>query len=391
MKPKVYKAMYYLDHNATSPLRPEAGAVMAHALSIGGNPSSIHAAGRAAHVVIETAREQVAAIAGARARDVIFTSGGSEANALALCGAIYGALEVDKRITRLFVSSIEHDSVLANAHALTERVPGLRVEMLPVTANGVIDPEGVRVALREGKGRALVAAMAANNETGVVQPISEFRKYTLDGDALLLVDAVQAAGKMQLDIDADYITLSAHKLGGPQGVGALILKDDAPFAAQLLGGGQERGHRAGTQNVAGIAGFGAAAEKALTDIAQTDAIAVLRDRFEVGLKTMAAEALIFGEKTSRLPNTSNFALPGVSAENALMALDLDGVMISSGAACSSGKVRPSHVLAAMGVDDATARSALRVSLGWNSTQADIDAALASLTKIVARTTARAAA
>ena len=390
MKPKVYKAMYYLDHNATSPLRPEAGAVMAHALSIGGNPSSIHAAGRAAHAVIETAREQVAALAGARARDVIFTSGGSEANALGLCGAIYGALEVDKHITRLFVSSIEHDSVLANAHALTERVPGLRVEMLPVTANGVIDTEGVRVALREGKGRALVAAMAANNETGVVQPISEFRKHTLDGNALLLVDAVQVAGKMQLDIDADYVTLSAHKLGGPQGVGALILKDDAPFQRSFWAVDKARPSR-GHAKCGRYCGFGAAAEKALTDIAQTDAIAVLRDRFEVGLKTMAAEALIFGEKTSRLPNTSNFALPGVSAENALMALDLDGVMISSGAACSSGKVRPSHVLAAMGVDDATARSALRVSLGWNSTQADIDAALASLTKIVARTTARAAA
>lgn len=383
--------MIYLDHNATSPLRPEAGAAIAHALGVGGNPSSVHAAGRAAHAIIEAAREQVAALARVSARDVIFTSGGSEANALALCGAIYGALEADKRITRLFVSPIEHDSILANANALADRVPGLRVGILPVGANGVIDPEGVRIALREGKGRALVATMVANNETGTVQPIREIRKHTESADAFLLVDAVQAAGKMEMAFDADYVTLSAHKLGGPQGVGALIMKDNAPFAAQLLGGGQERGKRAGTQNVAGIAGFGAAAEKALTGIAQADATAALRDRFEAGLKAMAAEVLIFGEKTSRLSNTSNFALPGVSAENALMALDLDGVMISSGAACSSGKVRPSHVLAAMGVDDATARSALRISLGWNSTQTDIDAALASLTKLVARKTARAAA
>ena len=354
---------HYLDHNASSPLRPEARAAMERALSLGGNPSSVHGAGRAARRLIEDSREQVANLMGVAPRNVIFTSGGTEANALALAGAIDGAVEAGERFTRLFVSAVEHDSVRGTAAALAERVPGLRLEAVPVSADGVADLS--RTTLNEGKGRALIAMMAANNETGVLQPV--------DGvDGVLFVDAVQRPGRYD---NASYISLSAHKLGGPQGTGALIVRDDAPFAAQLLGGGQERGLRAGTENVAGIAGFGAAAA------AWGVLPSALRERFEAGLP---ASAIVFGRNAPRLPATSNFALPGIAAETSMMALDLDGVMVSSGSACSSGKVKPSHVLQAMGVDDALARCALRVSFGWNSTDADVDAALASIGRLVAR-------
>jgi cysteine desulfurase len=354
---------HYLDHNASSPLRPQARDAMERALALGGNPSSVHGAGRAARRLVEDARAQVASLMGAAPRNVVFTSGGTEANALALAGAIDGAVEAGERVTRLFVSAVEHDSVYKTAAALAERVPGLRLETIPVNADGVADLS--RTTLNEGKGRALVAMMAANNETGVLQPV--------DGiDGLLFVDAVQKPGHYG---NASYVSLSAHKLGGPQGIGALIVRGDAPFAAQLLGGGQERGLRAGTENVAGIAGFGAAAA------AWTAVSSALRDRFEAGLP---ASAIVFGKSVPRLSNTSNFALPGIAAETSMMALDLDGVMASSGSACSSGKVSPSHVLQAMGVDDALARCALRVSFGWNSAQADVDAALASIGRLVAR-------
>jgi cysteine desulfurase len=355
--------MHYLDHNASSPLRPEARAAMERALSIGGNPSSIHGAGRAARKIVEEAREQVADLLGVATTNVVFTSGGTEANSLALRGAIEGALETGERVTRLFVSAIEHDSVLKTAAALAERIPGLRFETIPVTSDGVVDL--ARTRLNEGRGRALIAVQAANNETGVIQPVD-------DVEGLLFVDAVQKPG---LYDNASYVSLSAHKIGGPQGVGALIVRPDAPFMAQLLGGGQERGLRAGTENIAGIAGFGAAA--AMWSAMSSS----LRDRFEAGLP---ASAVVFGRNVQRLPNTSNFALPGVSAENALMALDLDGVMVSTGAACSSGKVKSSHVLQAMGASDNLARCALRVSFGWNSTEADADAALASIARLMAR-------
>ena len=375
--------MIYLDHNATSPLRAEARQAVDCALGIGGNASSVHERGRAARAVIERARAQVAALAGAAIEDVIFTSGGSEANALALWGAIHGAAGDGARITRLFVSSVEHESVLANAAALAERVAGLRLETVPVTGDGVADLEALRSMLREGKGRALIALMAANNETGVVQPIAEVAELAREAGALFFVDCVQAAGKIAVP-PADYVSLSAHKIGGPQGVGALILRAGSPFAAQILGGGQERGRRAGTENLSGIAGFGAASEVAARELFAAKGMAVLRDRFEDGLKRAAPDAVIFGARASRLANTSNFALPGLPAETALMALDLDGVILSSGAACSSGKVKPSHVLAAMGVGDALSRCALRASFGWNSAEAEVDAALSSISRLLAR-------
>jgi cysteine desulfurase len=378
--------MPYLDHNATSPLRAESRAAMERALAIGGNPSSVHGQGRAARAEVEEAREAIAALAGARAENIVFTSGGTEANALALWGGVQGAVEAGTRITRLFVSAIEHDSVLANAAALAERAPGLRLEVIPVTSDGVVDLDALRGLLREGKGRALVAVMAANNETGAVQSIADIAALLKEHEGYLLVDAVQAMGKIPFSASsADFVSLSAHKIGGPQGVGALIVKEGAPLNATLLGGGQERGHRAGTENVAGIAGFGAAAKVA------TPLPATLRDRFEADLRLAVPNVVIFGETVARLPNTSNFALPAVSAETAVMALDLDGVMVSFGSACSSGKVRPSHVLQAMGVPEAIARSALRVSFGWNSTDQDVDAAISSISQLLARVRSRAAA
>ena len=377
--------MTYLDHNATSPLRPEARDAVVRALSIGGNPSSVHASGRAGRALIEEAREQVAKLADAKAADVIFTSGGTEANWLALNGAIQGAADAEARITRLFVSAIEHDSVLSNAAALVERVPGLRLQTIPVSADGVIDARALFAMLREGKGRALIAAMAANNETGVIQPVAEIARIAKDGNALLFVDVVQAAGKMPLP-QADYLSFSAHKLGAPQGIGALIVKEGAPFASQFLGGGQEKSRRAGTENLSGIAGFGAVAK--LNDMKP---IAALRNRFENEVKRVANDAIIFGTNAPRLANTSNFVLPGIAAETAVMALDLDGVMVSSGAACSSGKVRPSTVLKAMGVSDEIAKCALRVSFGWNSVDADVDAAIAAIGKLVSRARSRRAA
>jgi cysteine desulfurase len=382
--------MAYLDHNATSPLRPEARAAMERAFSVVGNPSSVHLEGRVARGMIEDAREKVAALVGARPQDVIFAGSGTEANSLALHGALQGAAETEQRITRLFVSAIEHDSVLRTADALGERQPSVRVAKIPVTNDGVVDLAGLNVLLREGKGRSLIAVMAANNETGVIQPLGDVAKLGKEYGALLHVDAVQACGKIAVDAGlADYVSLSAHKIGGPQGAGALIVREGAPLVAQMLGGGQERGLRAGTENVIGIAGFGAAAEIARSeDVSSTRA---LRDRFESQLTTDHPEVAIFGLNAPRLSNTSCFALPGISAETAVMALDLDGVMVSSGAACSSGKVRPSHVLKAMGVSEEFAASALRISFGWNSTANDADALLASLEKLSSRARSRRAA
>jgi cysteine desulfurase len=334
----------------------------------------------------------VAKLAGAAAASVIFTSGGSEANCLAMRGAVAGALAAEDRLTRLFVSSIEHESVRATAAALAESVPGLKLNTIPVTSDGAIDLAAFRLQLMQGKGRALVSVMAANNETGVIQDLNAVKRVlTTDGGegVLLHVDAVQAVGRMPISFDADYVTISAHKLGGPQGAGALIVKDDAPLAPLINGGGQESGRRAGTENVAAIAGFGAAAHDA-TDLSDMPRVAALRDRFEAGLLNLAPDAVIFGRAVARLPNTSNFAIPGLSAETALIALDLDGVAVSSGSACSSGKVKASHVLAAMDVDEALARGGIRVSFGWSSKDDDVDAAIASLRRLMARRAAIAA-
>ncbi len=385
--------MAYLDHNATSCLRPQSRLAAERALAVAGNPSSVHRWGRAARAIVEEAREDVARLANTNPENVVFTSGGTEANFLALWGTVLGCADAGAPVERLLVSAIEHDSVLNTAKEIAKRMPEIRFATLPVSKDGIVDIGALRTLLAKG-GRTLVAVMAANNETGTVQPIAEVAERVHTAGGICVVDAVQACGKITTDFaasGADYLTISAHKLGGPQGVGALVLRDNlpVPFSALIRGGGQENNRRAGTENVAGIAGFGAAARQCGVD--DMDGLAELRDRFEAGLRRHIPGAVVFGEGAPRVSNTSSFALPGIAAETALIALDLDGVMVSSGAACSSGKVQPSHVLQAMGVSAELTRSALRVSLGWNSTEPDIEAALASLEKLFARVGARRAA
>ena len=382
--------MIYLDHNASAPLRPAAKAAIANAYDSFGNASSVHQAGRAARARIERAREAVARLAACESSEVVFTSGGSEANALALRGAVAGAAETGSRVARLMISAIEHDSVRANAVALAENTPGLKLQEIPVTANGTLQLSALREMLMHGKGRVLISVMAANNETGVLQDVPQIAKIMKQeggAEALLHVDAIQAAGRTSRSFSkADYLSLSAHKIGGPQGVGALIVRNPAPLSAQIAGGGQEMGRRAGTENVAAVCGFGAAVEETTPESES----ASLRDCFEAALKSLVPEVVIFGESAERLGNTSNFAIPGVSSETALIALDLDGIAVSSGAACSSGKVKPSHVLAAMGAPETLARCAIRISFGWTNQQSDVDAVLNSLERLLARRAALAA-
>ena len=335
---------------------------------------------------MDEARDRIAALVGAKSDAVIFTSGATESCSLALFGAVEGSLAVENaRITRIFVSAIEHKAVLAAAHRLAERFAWVRVSVLPVTADGVIDLEALRVALREGKGRALVAVMAANNEIGTVQPIADVSKLTREAGALLLVDGVPAAGKIALDFAlCDYMVLSAHKMGGPQGAGALLVREGAPLAPQLVGGGQQKGLRAGCENLSGIAGFGAAAHALADGEGERARIGHLRDHFETALKAAIPETVIFGAAAERLCSTSGFAIPGLTGSTALIGLDLDGVMMSSGSTCSSGKVSASHVLAAMGVDENLASCALRASFGWSSAMEDVQAAVLSLQKLYER-------
>jgi cysteine desulfurase len=360
----------YLDWNATAPLREAARQAWLKALAVPGNPSSIHAEGRAARRLVEEAREAVARLAGAARADVIFTSGGTEANALALTPSIETAGEKRPR-DRLFISAIEHSSVRAGGRFVREAI-----EDLPVDADGRLDLAALAAALTQAA-RPLVSVMLANNETGVIQPVAEAAALVHAAGGLLHVDAVQAAGRIPCDIGAlgaDLLTLSAHKIGGPKGVGALIrARDDIHFAEPLIrGGGQERGLRAGTENVAGIAAFGAAAAVAVAlGAEEAAAMLALRTRLETELKAITPRAVIFGESAPRLPNTTLFALPGMKAETAVIAFDLEGVAVSSGAACSSGKVQPSHVLAAMGISSALTQAAVRISLGWATTEADL--------------------
>ena len=348
----------YLDWNATGTLRPEARAAVTDALAVTGNPSSIHFAGRAARRLVEDAREQVAALVGAAARDVVFTSGGTEANMLALTPALGDSL---------LVSAIEHPSVRAAG-----RFPA--AEDIPALATGIVDLAALE-RLLAGRSRPLVSLMLANNETGVIQPVADAAALVHAAGGLLHVDAVQGPGRIACDfrtLGADLITLSSHKIGGPQGAGALIRREGLPLDALIKGGGQERGARAGTENVAGIAGFGAAAAAVRQGWANEAArMAALRDKLEGALKAATAKAVIFGADAARLPNTTLFSVPGLKAETAVIAFDLEGVAVSSGAACSSGKVTPSHVLAAMGVGQELARGAIRVSLGYATSDEDV--------------------
>ena len=355
----------YLDHNATSPLRPAALDAMVEILRAGGNPSSVHRWGRAARASIDAARRQVAALVGALPAEIVFTSGGTEANNLALAGA--GGRHV-------LVSAVELDSVLrAAAGARTIRVD----------SDGVVDLAALERLLGASAEPALVSVMLANNETGVIQPVAEVVRIARAAGALVHCDAVQAAGKMPVDLHGlgvDYMSLSAHKLGGPTGIGALVIRGDAPFAGDRRGGGQESNRRAGTENVAGIAGFGAVAIEA------GSSTETLRNQIEAGLRAIAPDATIHGAGVPRLGNTTCISMPGVRAETQVMALDLAGVGVSAGAACSSGKVQRSAVLTAMGVEPAVAEAAIRISLGWNSTQADIERLIEAWQELYIRVT-----
>jgi cysteine desulfurase len=370
----------YLDWNATAPLRPQAEEALRQAFSVPGNASSVHAEGRAARRLVEQAREQVAALVGAQPHNVFFTSGGTEANMLALTPAIEGGGEKRPR-DRLLMSAIEHASVRTGG-----RFPREMVGDVPVTADGRVNL--VTLADEVGKAaRPLVSLMLANNETGVVQPVAEAAAIVHAAGGLLHVDAVQGPGRIACDIGslgADLLAFSAHKIGGPKGVGAIVRRaEDTHFPDPLIrGGGQERGIRAGTENVAGIAGFGAAAATAREQFAAEAAhMKGLRDSLESGLKAITQSAVIFGETAERLPNTTLFAVEGMKAETAVIAFDLEGVAVSSGAACSSGKVQPSHVLAAMRVPAGLLRGAVRVSLGWSTTKVDIEGFLGAWRKL----------
>lgn len=378
------KERIYLDWNATAPLMEAARSVMVEALALTGNPNSVHAEGRAARAVIETARREVAALVGAAAANVIFTAGATEAANLVLTPS-YRMGKAPLPIGRLYVSAIEHPAVREGGRF----APG-QISEIPVTPAGLTDLEALERLLSAhdaSTGLPLVAVMAVNNETGIIQPIREAAQIVHRHGGLLLVDAVQAAGRIPLDlqeIGADFLILSAHKLGGPKGAGALIARGETLMPAPLIrGGGQEKGHRAGTENVAAIAGFGAVAACVRTGLeARNAAIGALRDRLEQGMRSAAPDLVIHGEGIARVANTSFFTLPGLKAETGQIAFDLEGVALSAGAACSSGKLGASHVLTAMGQDAKT--GALRISLGAATTEGEIDRTVEIFAKIAGR-------
>jgi len=351
----------YLDYNATAPVRPEVVRGMVDVLTEPGNPSSVHGFGRAARYALDEARARVAALVGVAPERVVFASGGTEANALALHGLGNG---------RRLVSAVEHVSV---GEAAAACVGGC--EVVPVDAEGRVDTAAFDTLLDSGGGPGLFCVMAANNETGVVQPVAVLAARAHEAGFRVHCDAVQAAGRVALDMMAlgvDSLAISAHKIGGPAGVGALVLgKGDEPEPL-IVGGGQEHGRRAGTENVAGIVGFGIAAELAQAELSRIGEIAALRNSLEHRLRAACPELAVFGAGAPRLANTSCLAMPGLGNETQVMAFDLEGIALSAGSACSSGKVGPSHVLAAMGIAPKQAGEAIRVSLGWASTQADID-------------------
>ncbi len=360
--------MIYADYNATAPIRPEAREAMLAALGLGAaNPSSVHQSGRAARAVLEKARARIGGAIGSRAEDIVFTSGGTESLALAIQGAVLAL----GGMATLIVSAIEHEAaVKAAGHS------GVPVETAYVGADGCVDLDGLKARLadwdRAAKGRPVLVLMLANNETGILQPVAEAAALVRAADGLVVCDAVQAFGKVQVNVamlGADYVALSAHKIGGPQGVGALWHRAGAPLKAIQYGGGQERGLRSGTENVAGIAGFGAAAEAAVRDLPKYAKLEVYRDAMETRLKAEGG-VTVMGEGSPRLAGTSNFARPGFRSETQVMALDLAGVCVSAGSACSSGKVKRSLVLMAMGADDALAESSIRTSFGWDTKPED---------------------
>ncbi len=367
----------YLDYNATAPLRPEARDALLAALDIG-NPSSVHEEGRKARALVEAARRDIAELVIAHPETVVFTSGGTEACNLALKLRDASVAEDGGKIERLLVSAIEHSAVLQAA-----KESGMPVEEIAVTAAGTLDMEALAKALEDDT-PALVCVMLANNETGVIQPMTEIGRMVKAHGSLLFCDAVQAAGKMPINMIAmgiDALSLSGHKMGAPMGIGALVTRPGVVVPPMLIGGGQELGRRAGSENISGIAAFAAAAKATKAALDAFQELAQIRDEMEAALRAAAPNVQIFGHGAPRLANTSCFALEGLNSETLVMALDLSGIAVSAGSACSSGKVSRSHVLAAMGVETHISTGVLRVSFGWQSTPQDSEKLVAAWAKL----------
>ena len=358
----------YLDYNATSLIKPEVVKAMTSLLSLAGNPSSVHQFGRSARDIIESSRDRVANMIGARSEEIIFTGGGTESNNMALFGS---------GRKRIVLSVIEHPSVLEAAKALldNEVLVDKSIELVPVDENGVVDPSSVAKAIGRDGENVLVSIMLANNETGVIQPIPEIAAVAKEQGALMHCDAVQAPGRIPFDVNTlgiDLLSISAHKFGGPKGVGALFISNNLRLKPLVIGGGQERGLRPGTENVIGIAGFGIAADLVSQDLQNMDHIEELRNSLEKELCSLEPRVRIFSQVANRLPNTSCLSMPGVQSEMQVMGLDLAGVAVSAGSACSSGKVEPSHVLTALGLPPEDTGCAIRVSFGWGSKKSDVE-------------------
>ncbi len=374
------KTTIYLDNNASAALRPEAREAMIAALDICGNASSVHRAGRSARNVIEKARRQVAELVNGAPGDVVFTSGGTEAINTVIAGA------AAKGIKHILASEIEHAALLAAA-----RNSGIELHMLRVDGGGRVLPDILQQKLDaiapSPASPVLVAVMLANNESGVIQPIAELARITHAHGGVFLCDAVQAAGKIAVDmklLGADYLALSAHKLGGPQGAGALVTGCGADITPLIRGGGQERSRRAGTENLTGIAGFGAAAGAASTGLLDMPRMKKMRDALEKQLKALDGGIIVLGENAPRLGNTSFFAIPGIKAETLVIALDLENIAISAGSACSSGKSAGSHVPLAMGYDADIAQATIRVSFGWQNVMDDVSAFMHAFQTVLKR-------
>jgi cysteine desulfurase len=372
----------YLDHNATTPPAPAVVDAMGRALRDEfGNASSIHSFGQRAKAAIDDARTDVARLIGAQPADVVFTAGGTESDNIALRGAMDAA---HPSRTRLVVSAVEHEAVLNTAKAIGRH--GRPVTILPVDADGLVAAPALEAAL--GPDVALLSIITANNETGVIQPVAELASMARRGGALCHTDAVQAVGKTPVDVAAlgvDLLSLAAHKFGGPKGVGALWIRRGTPLAAVVTGGRQERNRRAGTENVPAIVGMGIAAKLALTGLtAEAARVGVLRDRLEAGILERVPGTRVNAGGAARVPNTTNIAFDRVEAESLLIALDLEGIAVSTGSACSSGTLEPSHVLRAMGLPHGRVQSSIRFSLGWTTTTDEIDRVLAVLPAVVQR-------
>ena len=351
----------YLDYNATAPIRPEVIELMCEIMDTVGNASSIHEPGRQARQRVETARQQVAELVSASAKNIIFTGSGTEADNLALRGFLP---------RHLIVSGVEHGAILAPALLLDPYAT-----IIEIGPQGQLDLASLEAALNASTEPALVSLMLANNETGIIQPVAEASEIAHGHDALVHCDGIQGAGKILVDIDqlgVDLLSLSGHKIGGPQGVGALVMREDRSVLAQMVGGGQEMGRRSGTENVAGIAGFGEAARLVASELEQFAALTTMRNCMEEQLAEVAPSRKVIGSDVPRLPNTSCVTMPGVRSDTQVMALDLAGISVSAGSACSSGKVSASHVLEAMGMELDEAMTAIRISLGRSTTEDEIN-------------------